>query len=133
MRSTILALLFVAGAAYGQTIQQSPELTIRGMTTSQVDAHMQSMAEAVSKSAPIRSDEATTITGAVYIKPLKTLIYRVRLSASIPAHEAAQSMRPGFCSGRTNIALMSKGVIYQYGVTTPTETYDLIFARKDCP
>lgn len=126
-------LLFTACVSHAQSIQQSPDAVIATMTAAQVDAHMQAVAETISKSSPIRSDETTSITGAAYLKPMRTLVYRVSLSTSVSAQDAAKAMKPGFCSGRTNLALMAKGVVYQYGVTTPSESYNLIFSRRDCP
>ena len=128
----ISAALSFASGSNAQTITESPDKKIAAMTADQVDYVMSETAAATVKSAPIHADAVTTITSAVYIRPQKTLFYRVLLSSSIRAADAAASMKPSFCSSRTNRAFMNKGVTYKYGVTTPTESYDIAFTARDC-
>ena len=108
----ISAALSFASGSNAQTITESPDKKIAAMTADQVDYVMSETAAATVKSAPIHTDAVTTITSAVYIRPQKTLFYRVLLSSSIRAADAAASMKPSFCSGRTNRAFMNKGVTY---------------------
>lgn len=134
MKSLSIFILFLAfqASAFSQKIENSPDQRFRTMTSEQIDRTMQDMAAAVSQSAPIQTDEWTTILGAVYLKPIRTLNYRVSLSQSRSAQAVAQTMKPNFCAGRTNLALMDKGVSYQYSVTTPRDTYNITFTRADC-
>ena len=127
-----LPLSLLSLICFAQKIEVSPELAIQSMSPAEVDSHMSQVANAVSQSSPIRSDEITTINRAFYLKSNKTLTYMVSLSEHRNAEDVASSMRPSFCSGRTNKAFMSKGVNYQYSITTPRQSYNIIFSQKDC-
>jgi hypothetical protein len=137
MKTTSLALVTGLGLALAfpsaaQTISD-PIAEIRAMTRAQVDASMAEIAQGTTAAAPLQSDAITTIAGAIYIKKTRTLVYTVQLSRSTPPEEAAANMKAGLCRGRTVLAFLEKGVTYQYSVTTPAQTYNIVFKRSDCP
>lgn len=122
----------LAAPLFAQTISD-PIAAIRAMSHAEVDDNMMAIAQQTTAAAPIQSDAITTITRAIYIKSTRTLAYTVQLSRAASAQEAAANMKPGLCRGRTVLALMEKGVSYQYSVTTPSQTYNITFKRSDCP
>lgn len=132
LRSFACATGTVAAVAFAQTVHKSPEQEISALPIDQIDQLMAATAATVAKSVPIQADEITQVVGAVYLKPLRTLNYRVRLSQDISSAAAAAAMKPGFCSGSMNKAFMSRGVKYQYSVTTPAQSYIFVFGAKDC-
>lgn len=136
MKTKISALLAAAGlvcapALVAQTIAD-PVAAIRTMSQAEVDANMAGIAQQTTAAAPIQADDVTTVVRAIYLPQMKTLNYVVRLSEAIPPAAAAKNMGGGLCKGRTVLAFMERGVIYQYSVTTPTQTYTITFKRGDC-
>lgn len=128
----VTTLAAVASFGYAQKIERSPDLEISQMNSAQVDMAMTEVANVASQSTPIRADEITVVQRVIYLKPMRTLLYQVSLIKHRDASAVAATMRPSFCSGRTNRAFMSKGVTYKYAVTTPKETYSITFAEGDC-
>ena len=128
----VLAIFAVSQIAHAQKIDPDPVATIQAYSPTEIDSHMSAMAQAISVSAPIQADAVTTVVRAIYVKPSRMLVYMVQLSAPISPADAAQSMKSGFCAGRTNLALIAKGVTYQYAVTTPTQTYNITFTKGSC-
>jgi len=56
----------------------------------------------------------------------------VQLAEALTAQAAAQNLKDGLCKGRSVLAIMGRGVTYQYSVTTPTQSYNITFKRADC-
>lgn len=129
--STVLFVCLTT-AVSAQTIED-PIAAIRAMSSAQVDETMQAIAQQTTLAAPLQTDQITTIVRAIYLRQMRTLNYTVQLSRAATPQEAAANMKPGLCRGRTVLALMDKGVNYQYSVTTPAQTYSITFKRSDCP
>lgn len=131
-RGVLLALgLGFAANLTAQTIDD-PTATVKAMNSAQIDETMAAIAQQTTASAPIQSDATTTIVRAVYMKPVKTLVYVVQLSQPIPPEQAAKTVAGWLCKGKSVLALMERGVTYQYAVSTPTQAYNITFKRSDC-
>ena len=109
-----------------------PVAEIRAMKSADFDAFMAAIAQQTSAAAPIQTDAVTTVTRAVYLPQMQTLNYTVQLAEALTAQAAAQSLKAGLCKGRSVLAIMGRGVTYQYSVTTPTQSYNITFKRADC-
>lgn len=120
-----------ASASMAQTVTD-PVAQVRALSSAGVDANLAAMAQQVTLTAPIRTDDVTTIERAVYLPQYKTFNYVVRLSQSIPSQTLASNTVAAICRGRTNVAFMDRGVTYQYSVTTPSETFAISIKRADC-
>lgn len=133
-RSALIGAALAASAfcAVAQQISQPPEQQIRAMTPEQVDRTMQDMATTINQSVPMVTDRWITVRNAAYLKPLRILNYTVSIAQAYSAQDVAEFMKPNFCAGRVNLALMDRGVTYQYSVTTPAETFSIRFTRADC-
>lgn len=131
---TLAAVLagFLASATFAQTISD-PTSEIRAMSMSEIDATMTAIAQQTTAAAPLATDAVTTTERAIYLKQTKTITYTVRLSEPITPAAAAKSTALGLCRGRIALALMERGVLYHYSVTTPAQTYGITFKRSDCP
>ena len=117
--------------ALAQSISD-PVAEIRVMKPAEFDAFVAAIAQQTTAAAPIQTDAVTTITRAIYLPQIRTLNYTVQLAEALTAQAAAQNLKAGLCKGRSVLAIMGRGVTYQYSVTTPTQSYNITFKRADC-
>ncbi len=109
-----------------------PVRDIEAMSMAQVHQHMTAMAKAVNESAPIQADSVTTIVSAGYLRDSKSYGYRVSLAENVPPDVGAARIKATLCTSRINVALMARGVLYIYSVTTPKSSYIATFSYYDC-
>lgn len=131
-RVTIAAVAMTCALGVMAQSISDPVAEIGAMKPAEFDAFVAAIAQQTTAAAPIQSDAVTTITRAIYLPQIRTLNYTVQLAEALTAQAAAQNLKAGLCKGRSVLAIMGRGVTYQYSVTTPTQSYNITFKRADC-
>ena len=127
----IIAICTIANAQ----VTQDQLDAISKASSSQIDSAMKAVAEAAASNMPMQIDAVTTLTGAMYLKQVKTIIYYGKIKINLTEqqrYDLVYQAQETFCKSAMNKAWTAKGVTYRYISEMPNGKNDYAFDKNSC-
>ena len=130
----IFSVLSMCQAVNAQVTSDQLE-AIYNATSKHVDEVMKASAELAASNMPMRIDEVTILTSAVYLKQTKNFIYYGKITVDLTKnqqHNFSYQAQDSFCKSPINRAWTQKEVIYRYIYEMPSGKIDYSFDKSSC-